>query len=187
MPEPTHRYAPLPADGHSARWSTWAGDHDEQLTIRWENEAWTAVGRVASADVEYVLRVSPLWQVRQFLLFRDLPEPDLWLGTDGRGRWGEMNGAHRPEFDGAVDLGLAVTPFVHAVPIRRLELEVGDSASVPVLVVDVETLALTVVTHTYVRREAHRWSVAADGEEHDFEVDVHGLPGDVPGRFRRIA
>ena len=44
--------------------------------------------------------------MRQFLLFRDLDEPDLWLATDGTGRWGEMNGAHRPELDGCYDVHL---------------------------------------------------------------------------------
>ena len=61
---------------------------------------------------------SPLWQVRQFLLFRDMEQPDLWLGTDGHGRWGELNAAHRPELDGALDVTIAGSPFVHSIPIR---------------------------------------------------------------------
>ena len=80
------------------------------MTITWENEAWTASGVVGAPgehnDVHYVLRISPTWHVRQFLLFRDVDEPDLWLGTDGNGRWGEINGAHRPDLDGCVDLDL---------------------------------------------------------------------------------
>lgn len=185
MPEPSH-YPPPPADGYSARWSTWGGEHIEQLEVTWENEAWTAAGRVGSADVEYVIRLSPLWHVRQFLLFRDLAEPDLWLGTDGHGRWGEVNGAHRPELDGALDLALPVTPFTHTLPIRRLGLGVGDSITLPVLVVDVDTLGLTTVAHTYVRHGEHDWSVGTDGAEQHFVVDRHGVPGDVTGHFRRL-
>ena len=73
----------FPADGYTARWQTWEGDGDETVTLRWENEAWTAIGEVTRERVSYVVRLSPTWQVRQFLLFRDLDEPDLWLGADG--------------------------------------------------------------------------------------------------------
>ena len=184
MPLPDH-YPAFPADGYTARWTTWDGTHAEQLTLTWENEAWTATGRVSGADVEYVIRLSPLWQVRQFLLFRDLPEPDLWLGTDGHGRWGEVNGAHRPDLDGAVDVALSVTPFTHTLPIRRLGLAVGHSVTLPVLAVDVETLALTTVTHTYVRHGEHTWSAATADAEHRFDVDAHGVPGDIAGHWRR--
>lgn len=184
MAAPNH-YPPFPADGYAAQWASWDGEHAEQFALTWENEAWTAGGRVGGADVEYVIRLSPLWQVRQFLLFRDLPEPDLWLGTDGHGRWGEVNGAHRPDLDGAVDLVLGVTPFTHTLPIRRLGLAVGHSVTLPVVTVDVETLALGTVTHTYARHGEHTWSVATTDAEHRFDVDTHGVPIDVPGRWRR--
>ena len=57
--------------------------------------------------------------MRQLLLFRDLDEPDLWLATDGHNRWGEMNGAHRPELDGCADIELSCSPFPATLPIRR--------------------------------------------------------------------
>ena len=94
----------------------------EVLTLRWENEGWTASGEVGRERIHYVIRLSPTWQVRQFLLFRDLDDPDLWLATDGHARWGEMNGAHRPELDGCHDIDLACTPFTNTLPIRRLPL-----------------------------------------------------------------
>jgi hypothetical protein len=75
-------YRAFPADGFEARWTTWDGEHTEHLTLRWENEAWTASGRSEREQVEYVIRLSPLWHVRQFLLFRDLPDPTSgWAPT----------------------------------------------------------------------------------------------------------
>jgi len=91
----------FPADGYTVRWRTWDHEHLETVTLRWENEGWTATGEVGREAVTYVVRLSAVWQVRQFLLFRDLPDPDLWLGTDGSGRWGEMNGAHRTDLTAA--------------------------------------------------------------------------------------
>ena len=122
----------FPADGYTARWQTWDDEHIETLTLRWENEGWTASGEVGRERIHYVIRLSPTWQVRQFLLFRDLDEPDLWLATDGHARWGEMNGAHRPELDGCHDIDLACTPFTQhaadppaAAPRRRQRRAAG--------------------------------------------------------------
>ena len=84
---------PFSADGHRVRWARVDGADDavESFTLEWENEAWTASGRVGREDVQYVIRVAPTWHVRQFMLFRDLDQPDLWLAIDaatpvGRGQ-----------------------------------------------------------------------------------------------------
>ena len=178
---------PFSADGHGVRWETWDGAHLEELTLRWENEAWTAVGDVEREQVQYVLRLSPTWQVRQFLLFRDLEQPDLWLATDGHHRWGEVNGAHRPELDGCVDIELSCSPFPFTLPIRRLPLAIGDGAEVPVVGVDVETLAAVPAPRRYERHGERRWRVTdlETGAAAELEVDDHGLVVEQPGRFRR--
>jgi hypothetical protein len=175
------------ADGHDVRWSTWDGDHEEHLTLQWENEAWTAVGEVGRERVQYVLRLAPTWRIRQLLLFRDLDEPDLWLATDGHSRWGEVNGAHRTELDGCTDVDLACSPFPATVPIRRLPLEVGDGADMSVATVDVETLAVNTSVHRYERLGERHWrrTDSADGAVLEFDVDEYGVVVDQPGRFRR--
>lgn len=188
----------FPADGYTARWQTWDELDDETLTLRWENEAWTVSGEVGRERVHYVLRLSPTWHVRQFLLFRDLEQPDLWLATDGHGRWGEMNGAHRPDLDGSHDIALDCTPFTVTLPIRRLPLDVGDEMELPVLLVDVETLGVAPVRQRYRRLGRRRWQVerligAAGGDDEveradravEFDVDDYGLVLDLPGAFRR--
>jgi hypothetical protein len=180
---PDHR--PIPADGLDLTWATPAGDAVEQVSLRWDNEAWTAVGYLVAQRAQYVIRLSPLWQVRQLLLFRDLEQPDLWLGTDGHGRWGEVNGAHRPELDGAQDVTIAGAVFPHSLPVRRLPLEIGDVVHLSVLVVDSETLAVEPVRHRYERTGAHAWAVAAGGGEAiAFGVDAHGLVRSLGGTLR---
>ena len=188
-------YIPFSADGHVVRWAPWAADAEqgaadeaETLTLAWENEAWTASGVGGGEHIHYVLRISPSWHVRQFLLFRDLEDPDLWLGTDGHGRWGEMNGAHRPELDGCVDLYLACTPFTSTLPMRRLPLHVGHTADITVASVDVETLDIQPDHHRYTRIDSHRWRFErlSTGEASEFDVDQYGLVLDQRQRFRRI-
>jgi hypothetical protein len=181
-------YEPFSSDGHVVRWSTWDDSGVETTTLRWENEGWTVSGIVSLERIEYVLRISASWQLRQFLLFRDLPEPDLWLATDGSARWGEMNGAHRTELDGCYDIDLACTPFTSTLPIRRLQLHVGDAAELPVVCVDPELLEVRAETHRYTRLESHRWRFERvhTTDPVEFEVDQHGLVVDFPGSFRRV-
>ena len=185
-------YSPFPAahepTGHVARWATWEGDGHETTTILWENDGFTVSGQVGRENVQYVLRLSPTWQVRQFLLFRDLEEPDLWLATDGSGRWGEMNGAHRTELDGCYDIDLACTPFTKTLPIRRLPLHEGHAAELPVVYVDPETLGVRPDLQRYTRLGSHRWLVERleSGFSAELDVDEFGLVLDYPALFRRL-
>jgi hypothetical protein len=177
----------------TAEWSGWDGDGHEVLNLGWETGGWTADGIVRAATaidwgVHYVVRVDERWRLRQFLLFRDLPEPDLWLGVDPAGRWGEINGARRPELDGCVDVDLACTPFTNTLPIRRLRIEVGDHADLLVARVDHDTLVVTAERQRYTRLALDRWRYEDEsGFSAELAVDEHGLVLDYPGLFRRLA
>lgn len=173
------------AAGHVVRWRTWDDEYLETTTIRFENEGYTVTGSVGRERVEYVLRLSPTWHVRQFILFRDLEEPDLWLATDGHGRWGEMNGAHRTELDGCYDLDLRCSPFPHTLAVRRLPLLDGHTAEVPVVTVDTETLAVAAETHRYTRHDHAHWTVDRRESTIEIELDEHGLVVDQAGDYRR--
>jgi hypothetical protein len=178
----------FPADGYTVRWQTWDGTGDETVTLRWENEGWTALGEVSRERVSYVIRLSPTWKTRQFLLFRDQHEPDLWLGTDGNGHWGEMNGAHRTDLDGCTDIDLHVTPFTNSLPIRRLQLDSGDAADITAALVDVDTLGVIPVRQRYEHLPTGEWRKVhvPTGVAVDFRVDPYGLVHDEPDLFRRV-
>lgn len=171
----------------TAEWSGWDGSGHELLTLGFETGGWTADGVVTGAGIHYVVRLDDRWRLRQFLLFRDLHEPDLWLGVDDQGRWGEVNGAHRPELAGCTAVDLAVTPFTNTLPIRRHRIDVGDSAEVLVARVDHETLAVTPERQRYTRLSVDRWRYEdGSGVVVELEVDDRGLVLDYPGRFRRL-
>jgi hypothetical protein len=93
-----------------------------------------------------------------------------------------MNGAHRTELDGCIDIDLAGTPFTNVIPIRRLPLHVGHSASQNVITIDIETLGVTVVPQMYTRLDTHSWRYISllTGQEVDVNVDE-------PGSFKREA
>jgi hypothetical protein len=99
-----------------------------------------------------------------------------------------MNGAHRTELDGCIDIDLRGTPFTNVIPIRRLPLHVGHSAQQNVITIDIETLAVVVTPQIYTRAGERTWrytSLATESEV-EVEVDEHGFVLDEPNSFRRV-
>ena len=180
-------YRALPATGHGAAWTSWEGSPASSVALRWENEGWTAEVALHVDNATAVFRLSASWHVQQMLLFRDMTEPDLWLATDGHGRWGEMNGAHRTELDGCIDLDFAGTPFTNSIVTHRLPLHVGDTADLHVVCVDVETLAVENRPVRYTRTGESTWeytSLAARCQR-AATVDEFGFVVDEDEVFRR--
>ena len=170
------------------RWASWAGDTLEVLRLGWENAGWTAEGVIGGIDIHYAVRLDEHWNVRQFVLFRDMEDPDLWLARDVAGQWGEMNGVYRHELDGCTDIDLVSTPFTTTLPIRRLDLGVGQKADVVAAWIDHETLRIAAVRQRYARLDERRWRFESleTGYDVELEVDEHGLVLDYPDEFRRI-
>ena len=180
-------YLPLSASGHRASWTLTDSNHLSHVDLLWENEGWTANGVLGSENAHYVIRMSAMWVVQQFLLFRDLDEPDLWLATDGHGRWGEMNGEHRTELDCCIGIDLQGTPFTNSILTHRLPLHVGHSSTQNVITVDTETLGVTVVPQMYTRVDTNRWQYISLAQNKTVEVtvDEFGFVIDEPGAFSR--
>ena len=182
-------HEPVPHPGMSLCWTDDGGDRTSEVDLRWENEGWTAEVRLVADRAVVVMRLTATWSLRQFLLFRDMAEADLWLATDGSGRWGEMNGAHRTDLDGCRDVVVAGSPFFASAIIRRLPLAPGHSAELPVMVVDVETLAVVVHRISVARLDARRcsyWSADA-GAPVVVDVDAQGFVVDEPPGVHRRA
>lgn len=168
------------------KWTTWDGDAADHLNVGLENGGWTAEGTVSNAQVSYVMRFTQHWELRQFLLFRDLDEPDLWLATDATGRWGETNGVARGDLEGCAAVTMACTPFSHCAAVKRLQAASLTEHTFNVAVLDVETLGLVVREHTVRHLGDDQWSQkSARGSEVTFQVDEFGFIVDEPERFRR--
>lgn len=176
---------PLPADGATFSWDGDGGA--STVSVRWENEGWTADGTLVQVRAQFVLRLSATWKVQQFLLFRDMAEPDLWLGTDRFGRWGEVNGAVRADLAGCTDVLLAGTPFTASATIRRLEHGADVTGQVRAAVVDPETLGVTAEDLRFERTSDHGWRHhwLSSGHVVDATVDEHGIVVDEPPLFFR--
>lgn len=187
MARAPHPYKPLPASGHTVAWNLWDGSPACRVDVRWENEGWTAQIDLVPDRATAVLRLSATWALQQMLLFRDMTEPDLWLATDGRGNWGEMNGARIDELAGCTDIDVAGTPFTNSIIVRRLPLETGFSGAIPVAVFDVETLAVSRANVIYTRHAHDAWEYTSmiAGRQSMASIDEYGIVIDEEGVFRR--
>ena len=170
------------------RWETVDRSASEVATVRFENGGFIAEGLIDTHKLQYVIRLDTDWHVRQFLLFRDLDEPDLWLGTDGGGTWGEMNGVVRHELNKCTEIDLALSPLPNSLHLKRLShLGIGEHGLLTVAVVDCDTLELHRSVQRYTRLADKWWrhEGVGSGTSEEFGVDAEGFVIDYPGMFRR--
>lgn len=170
------------------QWVAWDGSTSEEFTLRWDSGGWVGEGTVSGPEVQYVVRLGPGYDLRQFLLFRDLEDPDLWLATDGNGRWGEMNGAERDDLRGCSAVALSCSPSSTLPIVRAHSPAPADRHTIRVATVDVETLEVRPLEHTYTLLDPLRWllEIPDIGLRTEFEVDEAGVLTSAPGWFTRI-
>jgi PhnB protein len=98
------------------------------------------------------------------------------FGADGAGHW-TLNGAPLPLVEGALDLDLGFTPATNLLPIRRLDLAVGERAEVRTAWLRFPELRVEALQQSY-RREAprvFRYVSLVDGEPFEARLDTDSL------------
>jgi uncharacterized protein len=110
----------------------------------------------------------------------------LEIESNGHGAW-TSKGQSVPELKGAIDLDLAITPFTNTLPIRRLHLDVGQTAEIVTAYVDFPGLTLLPDPQRYTRLSATTYHFEAlDSDfEQDITVDAEGFVVDYPTLFAR--
>jgi uncharacterized protein len=146
-----------------------------------------------SYRVHYQVRCDSNWQVRKvFVKSFDENERIIDLTADGLGNWTDEFGAEISEFAGCLDVDISITPFTNTLPVRRLNLNRGESAELKVVYVAVPEMQLSVEhqRYTFVERNgtANRYKFESlDGEfTAIISVDADGLVEDYPELFRRV-
>jgi len=107
---------------------------------------------------------------------------NIELLVDEHRRW-KMNGVFQAQVDGCVDLDLNFSPSTNLLPIRRLNLEVGQSAEVKAAWLRFPGFELESFSQVYTRVDetTYRYS-SRDGEfVADLTVDEVGFPRVYPG------
>src|SRR5215212_1369412 len=150
-----------------------------------DGEVWT---------VRYVVNVDRAWVTRSAFVSRQSASgwQRLVLEADDAGGW-LVNGSPAPNLEGCVDVDLESSAVTNALPVHRLELEVGRAAAAPAAFVRVLDLQVERLAQRYVRLEddaSHqRYHYAAPrfGVECQLTYDEFGLILDYPGIATRMA
>jgi hypothetical protein len=177
------------------RWSAWEGSDAglEHLTLRPEGESLVARGvAIGTIDGEafglsYRIAIDAAWHVREMSVVTANGR-ELRLESDGVGTW-RRAGLSDPALSGCIDVDLQATPFTNTLPIRRLDLQTGQSAAIPVVYVNVPSLAVERLNQRYTALEPGRlvrFEGLDTGFTADLPVDPDGLVTDYPGLFRRL-
>ena len=95
------------------------------------------------------------------------------FAADGEGRW-MLNGAPLPLVEGALDIDLGFTPATNLLPIRRLNLAVGERAAVRTAWVRFPELRVEALEQSYYREaiRVYHYDALVDGEQFQARLDT---------------
>lgn len=112
----------------------------------------------------------------------------LHIFTDGQGNWRDDKGNTLPGLEGCVDVDIAATPFTNTLPIRRLNMKVGQPTELVMAYVPLPSLQMCPDSQRYTRIAEQRYLYESTDRSFSAElnVDEDGLVIDYPGLFRRV-
>jgi hypothetical protein len=148
---------------------------------------------IGSADdggpfaVTYHLSCAADWTTREVRLAVVGDVRSVHLRSDGDGTWSDGEGKDLPLFLGCLDVDITATPPTNTLPIRRLDIRLGGSATIRTLNIDVPSLRLSISEQRYTRvsEKVYRFELTDGSFTRDIEVDPHGFVLHYPGLFRR--
>jgi hypothetical protein len=132
-----------------------------------------AAWRTLSAKVEGWLSNSPV---------------DLHINTDqDQGWW--LNMVEQPAVKGCIDLDLNFSPATNLLPIRRLNLSIGETVEIRSAWLRFPSLKLEPLSQQYTRldQDKYRYESAGGQFKADLRVNSSGLVVDYPGIWRSEA
>jgi uncharacterized protein len=148
----------------------------EQTAGGWRLTGQLEAGEAAlRAQLQYVIECDRDWRTRRTVVTGSASATPirLELAADGLGHW-TLNGAELSQVEGALDIDLGFTPATNLLPIRRLDLAIGERVEVRTAWVRFPELRVEALEQSY-RREAarvFRYDALVDGERFQARLDT---------------
>jgi uncharacterized protein len=168
--------------------------HDA-VALRRSADGWELAGAALFTDergpcrLEYSVACDDRWRTRRCTVTGSVGRTPVQLAiAAAEGRW-TLDGRYQPEVEGCVDLDLAFTPATNTLPIRRLGLEVGQSASVRAAWLPWPPAGLQLLEQQYRRTlpEVYRYESEGGRFVRDLVVHSSGLVTSYPGLWEAEA
>jgi uncharacterized protein len=155
-------------------------------------DGWNISGRVVLFEqqpgwLEYSIDCAHEWVTSRARVQGDIDgrEIDVTIRVEDE-RW-SMNGSDESKVHGCVDVDLNFSPSTNLLPIKRLALEVGESATVRAAWLRFPMFTLEPLEQTYTRLAENEYRYASGNFEGKLLVDDFGLPVDYAGVWKRVA
>src|ERR1700730_11664299 len=121
--------------------------------------------------VRYEIRCDSQWRLRAVhLSLLHNPSQALHLFTDEEGAWTTESGEAIPSLKGCLDVDISATPFTNTLPIRRLALPPGSSATLSMVYFTIPQMHVEVTQQRYTCLE-----ITSSGGRYRFESLVDGV------------
>lgn len=135
----------------------------------------TAVLATPPCALTYFVLCDDAWRTRSahVIGWIESRTVDLLI-TAENGHW-SINGVPQPQVDGCTDVDLNFSPSTNTLPIRRLNLAIGESAVVHAAWLRFPALTLERLDQTYRRTGLRTWQYSSDNFTAAMEVDEQGL------------
>ncbi len=124
-------------------------------------------------EISYRVEVASDWSTRNATIdipalatshSVEVPEPGIWM----------IDGEHRADLDGCTDIDLGWTPATNTIPIRRLEQEGRNAATIRAAWLKWSELQFIATDQTYSRNEP-TWQYASGNFSAELWVDDQGV------------
>ncbi|SDZ31135.1 putative glycolipid-binding domain-containing protein [Herbiconiux ginsengi] len=177
----------------SLAWAPASGTGLEETTVIIDDGGCVAVGHIVGTDpvpfdVYYRVEVDELWRTRYVCVSETSSSRCVEMRSRGEGRWTSDDGRLLRHLDAAIDVDISATPFSNTLPVRRLGIEVGQSADIVSAYVDVPTMTVTADPQRYTRLlpDVYRYQSLDSDFTRDVVVDEFGFVVEYPGLFSRV-
>jgi hypothetical protein len=171
---------PFPSKSYM-RWRRIDVPGREEARIEQTADGWRLTGQLeveegsVSAQLAYLIECERDWRTRLTVVLGSASGARMRFefGADGAGHW-TLNGAPLPLVEGALDIDLGFTPATNLLPIRRLDLAVGERAEVRTAWLRFPGLRVEALEQSYQRDAARvfRYDALVDGERFQARLET---------------
>ena len=161
-------------------WGSKLLDSVEEFTLSPINEGHRLSGTTLTlhdgirVEIAYTVAANPDWSTRHAAV--DIPALatsfDVQVGSGDR--W-FIDGDHRTDLDGCVDIDFGWTPATNTLPIRRLRFTAGTPKTIRAVWLKWPELLFVPAEQTYIKRSDRRWTYESGDFAADLAVDEHGV------------
>lgn len=180
-------------DHQSIIWQRLDMPGHESASVFADDEGWTADGSAVfvyegrACRLDYLIECDDEWNTAFATINGWVGDEviDLEIEVDQGGRW-TINGEGCPEVDGCIDIDLNFSPVTNTLPIRRLEMAVGESEGVRSAWLRFPSFKFEALDQIYTRLDdtTYRYESGGGRFVRELKVNEFGLVTDYPDYWR---